>query len=176
MKLQSIARIPKNASLQSIMPRRNTLRQTFSQMNPVMPPGHLLDVLRTVLHSVEGITIMSCGDIPTLMDGSESVLTPLPPILVHANQNAWSRSARRKKVLTPALSIDNNDNASSISTGPSMLKCLIGYPLDGNGQMDGTLEVSWIQGRDRALFESFWNHACRKVGGALESESQSVGR
>lgn len=172
---QSIARI-QNTPLQSIMPRRNTLRQTFSKVNPGAPSKHLLDVLRIVLRSVEGVTIMSCEDDTISMDDGDSEPIPPPPILVYANRNTWSRSARRKKA--SALITDNNNNPSPMPGDSPMLKCLIKCPVkgehEGEKEVYGILEVFWAQGKDRALFESFWSHVCQKVTSALESQPVSA--
>lgn len=155
--LQSIARIH-NATVQSIMPQRNTLRQTFSHVN--RPAPQLLGVLCTVLHSVEGV---SCKDSSSLDDGES--------ILVLANRNTWSRSARRKKLSTSV--VVNTNSISTEAPAPS-LKCLIRCSSEGKHEAGGdeVLEVSWAQGKDRALFESFWSHVCRKVGSLLESEDR----
>jgi hypothetical protein len=40
--------------------------------------------------------------------------------------------------------------------------------MEGTEQRMLVLEVNWVQGRDRPLFESFWSHVCRKLEGRLQ--------
>jgi len=150
---QSLARIS-NVALRSIMPSRSTLCHPFPQLHS---PQQLLETLKTVLQSIDGAL---CQAAPT--DDSEY---PTPPLLVSAMQNTWSRSARRKK-LSQVPQVSNNSTFASIKPHAPALKCVIscnGEETDHDTQGALNLEVSWVQGRDRALFESFWNHVCRKV-------------
>jgi hypothetical protein len=40
--------------------------------------------------------------------------------------------------------------------------------MEGTEQQTLVLEVNWVQGQDRLLFESFWSHVCQKLEGRLQ--------
>ena len=56
-------------------------------------------------------------------------------------------------------------------------------PIDGNVSMvcvvhctrteasEWYLEASWVRGKERSLFETFWSHASRKIGTVLDEEA-----
>jgi hypothetical protein len=136
------------------MPSRNTLHHSFPRLHS---PQQLLEILKTVLQSIDGALYEAA---PT--DDTEFLD---PSLLVSAMQNTWSRSARRKK-LSQVAQVSDNSTFTSIETRTPALKCLIscnGKEADHDVHGAINLEVSWVQGRDRGLFESFWNHVCRKV-------------
>jgi hypothetical protein len=150
---QNLARVA-NVALRSIMPPRNTFRHPFSQS---LSPRQLLQILQTMVQSVDGA---SCQAAPT---GDIECCTA--SFLVSAVQNTWSRSARRQKIAQLAK-ISDNAVVTPSSTHDPALRCLISaLRTEACHKSQGilNLEVSWVQGRDRALFESFWGHICRKV-------------
>jgi hypothetical protein len=91
-----------------------------------------------VLQSINGTSYQEVSEDPDFLT---------PPLLVCAKQNTWSRSARRKKVSIPVQTFD----VGSLETQRTLV-----------------LEVNWVQGRERPLFESFWSHVCRKLEGRLQ--------
>ena len=135
------------------MPSRNTLRHPFPKM---LSSQQLLQTLRTILRSIDGV---SYQDAP--VNGTEHAT---PALLASATQNTWSRSARRKKLSQPNH-VSGNFPPTSMEMQASALKCLIrcSQGEDREEQEPLNLEVSWAEGRDRTLFESFWNHVCRRI-------------
>lgn len=145
---QNLARIS-NVALQSIMPSRSTFRHPFPQ---AISPQHVLEALESAVQSIDGA---SYRVIP--MDEPECI----SPLLVSATRNTWSRSARRKNL----SQVSNNSTCTLLQTNSPALKCSIGCTGEEHRDAQGALnlEISWVQGNDRAIFESFWNHICRKV-------------
>jgi hypothetical protein len=135
------------------MPSRNTLRHPFPK---ILSSQQLLQTLTTVLRSIDGV---SYHDVP--VDGTEHAT---PALLASTTQNTWSRSARRKKLSQPNH-VSGNFPLASTEMQNSALKCLIRCSKgeDREEQEPLNLEVSWTEGRDRLLFESFWNHVCRRI-------------
>jgi len=143
-----LARIS-NIALQSIMPSRSTLRHRFPQ---AFSHQQILEALETVIQSIDGASRQA---IP--MDEPECIT----PFLVSATRNTWSRSARRKNL----SKVSDNSTSAALQTHSPALRCSIGCIGEGGRDAQGApnLEVCWVQGKDRAIFESFWNHICRKV-------------
>jgi hypothetical protein len=93
----------------------------------------------------------------------QSVLTPIDGVsfqdelasdslLVQATSNTWSRAARRKAKL----------NQESQDVQETTMKCRIVCTTDL------MVEFSWIEGKDRRMFESFCSHVIRKADRILE--------
>jgi hypothetical protein len=116
----------------------------------------------TIFQSIEGASYRVVPD-------DADRLTP--PLLVCATQNTWSRSARRKKA---AASIQISD-VGSLETQTSALKCIFECAVGGAEQDTLILEASWVQGRDRHLFESFWSHICRKLAARMKDAELGQG-
>jgi len=141
-----------NVALRAIQPSHNTLRQQFSRAGP----AHFLHAsLIAVLQSIDGVLYQEASE-------DSNFLTP--PLVVYAKQNTWSRSVRRKKVSIPLQPSD----VDSLETQAPALRCVFGCKMGGTDQQTLVLEVSWVQGRDRPLFESFWSHVCRKLEERLQ--------
>lgn len=71
-------------------------------------------------------------------------------LVVQAASNTWSRAARRKaKPQSPQLPLEPT------------LRCRIVCSVNL------ALEFTWIAGRERHTFESFYSHVNRKVGNIL---------
>ncbi|OJA13960.1 hypothetical protein AZE42_03613 [Rhizopogon vesiculosus] len=134
----TIARIS-NPALQNIMPSRNTLHHSFPSARPA---NTLESVLRNVLAIVDGLLVTSTSATP------ESSSTTM---LVRAQGNTWSRAARRKR-LPAAVSADQE---------PPVLRCSI----ECCSKVDTPCEIifTWLEGKDRSVFESFTSHVSRKV-------------
>lgn len=128
----SIARIS-NPNLQSYMPRRNTLHQVIK-----IPLASRLD--STIDH--------------------RSILDETPTrtlVTIQANQNTWSRSARRQGLQRGGEGQAHRKEPTLPSSLPSLV-CGIEQDIVGR-----EVDFQWIYGRDRALFESFVNHVMRCV-------------
>ena len=131
---QKIARIS-NPAVQSILPRRNTLRQ------PVNPATRdMLVLVESLLDSIDGVSCIK----ETKHSGGVFEL------VVQASGNTWSRSVRRKKA--SRMETDEEQyNHSAVA-----LQCRLTF--------SGTeMEFNWIKGKDRGLFESFVSHISRKI-------------
>ncbi|KAF7979733.1 hypothetical protein HWV62_41100 [Athelia sp. TMB] len=144
----SLARLS-SGPLQSLMPTRNTCRRsfTFARMN-------LLSRLEQVLNNIEGLSHSNMS--PSEDRGSGGRPSSL---LVSVARDTWSRAARRKK--------QRGSMDTSLDNDTSGLICSVKVLFDEEGREGSeiaSLECTWIHGRERALFESFWGHICRKVG------------
>ena len=141
-----------NVALRAIQPLHNTFHQRFSRAGS----AHSLHVsLMAIFRSIDGASYREVSEDPDFLT---------PPLLVCAKQNTWSRSARRKKVSIPV----QTSNVGSLETQPPALRCVFECKMEGTEQRMLVLEVNWVQGRDRPLFESFWSHVCRKLEGRLQ--------
>lgn len=126
------------------MPMRNTLRQAFPT-SASLSEQRLQQVLHDTLSAIEGIII----DKETLKD---SVSFSLTLFVIHAEEDTWSRKARRRR----------GDNPKQHDTPMSASATWKRDTDHANDQH--LLEFQWIQGRDRQLFESLCSHVGRKVG------------
>ncbi|GJE92247.1 S-adenosyl-L-methionine dependent methyltransferase [Phanerochaete sordida] len=149
----SLARIS-NATLQSIMPARNTLRQAYTQFQTAVETEQ---ALLKVLNSIDGVTVAH-------RDAAAS-----GGFLVNALQNTWSRAARRRK-LTAADSADEHQ-----PTQPALV-CRVRCTRDTAGaKREDVVEFDWVQGRDRGLFESFMSHVARKLDTLAKNPDVEMG-
>ncbi|KAJ7461731.1 S-adenosyl-L-methionine dependent methyltransferase [Mycena galericulata] len=147
----AVARIP-NPQLQSLMPPRNTLRQPFRFAGQAMEG--LTEILSGVLVSVDGARVVTS-------ETSDDI--DLPALIAYATTNTWSRGARRKNIISP------EDQATVQPSAPKLI-CSLRWIFPERSQVRNTemfLECQWMQGKDRALFESFSSHVSRKVSSAL---------
>ncbi|KAJ8591203.1 S-adenosyl-L-methionine dependent methyltransferase [Rhizopogon salebrosus TDB-379] len=140
----TLARVS-NPALQSIMPSRNTLHRAFPG---ALSADALASILRNVLAPIDGLLITSTD--PATPAGSSTTM------LVHARGNTWSRAARRRG-LPAAVSADQE---------PPVLRCSI----ECLSKVDTPCEIvfTWLEGKDRSVFESFTSHVSRKVTSALQ--------
>lgn len=138
------------------MPPRNSLNKRIPL---AQSQQHLVDALLAVLDSVDDIS-------------REVVTTKEPPygsssVLVHAKGNTWSRAARRKnKGTSTAVPLCSRPSTSRDAALTCRVNCTEAH---GPGESLG-LELQWIRGRDRLLFESFYGHITRKVESWLEAK------
>jgi hypothetical protein len=104
-------------------------------------PNLLLDTLKQLLSSITGIHVQY---------GAEFME-------VYTSGNTWSRAARRK---------DKFIEASTTPFGPdTALRCRIGITEDPIH-----LEIHWVEGQNRQMFESFCSHVNRKMTATLGRE------
>jgi len=150
-----LARIS-SPSTQALLPPRNTLRQTFQTTKSITELG---EVILHTLSSIEGVHSES-----VLATEDNSTLGATCNIIARASRNTWSRAARRKKIGIP-------QDAPVYSDAQPRLLCRVRARRDGSSatqsEREPIVEFDWVQGTDRALFESFVSHVCRKVGPAL---------
>ena len=115
------------------MPNRNTIRQPYTQPN--LTPNLRLETLKSFLASMGGVSIQESAEF----------------IDVFTASNTWSRAVRRKNRPT--------QTSTAFSNPETALKCCIRVTQEEPVH----LEVHWVQGQDRQLFESFCSHVNRKM-------------
>ncbi|PPQ78488.1 hypothetical protein CVT25_011829 [Psilocybe cyanescens] len=166
----SLARIPSilpKHALYSCMPPRNTLNQAF--------PGYTIqDVHAKLGDTLRGVNGVSCNEINSMGTNSN-------PFLVEAQENTWSRSARRSRANNNSRKPSSALEEGMTTTAPDpALTCSCRVNIDtGLSEEDGgeplcAIEIQWIYGKDRALFESFAGHVGRKVGSSLRTEGKGI--
>ncbi len=161
---QSLAR-PTSDSLRQFVPLPNELQQSYQR--PSLLDTALRSAVKGVLANIDGVSFVQL-DPPSL-----AIDSPNPPpstqleLFVKASRNSWSRAERRKRTAGAS-------NAELNSPAAPMLTCIIRElaSVISTTAVDGetkklVIQCSWIRGRDRGLFESFWSHVSRKVGVAL---------
>lgn len=140
-----------NPTLQSIMPSRNTLHHAFKGARSV---DILASALRNVLALINGITFASSAT-PAIHNHSSTML-------VHARSNTWSRAARRGK-LPETVCADQ---------GLPVLCCLVECREQSSSYISSDIACellfTWVEGKDRVIFESFASHVSRKVTSTLQ--------
>lgn len=139
-----------NPTLQSIMPSRNTLHYAFPGARSA---DILASALRNVLTHINGITVASSAT-PASHNHSSTML-------VHARSNTWSRAARRGR-LPETICTDQ---------GSPVLRCSVEYREQSShtsGDNACELLFTWVEGKDRLIFESFASHVSRKVTSTLQ--------
>ncbi|KAJ7634629.1 S-adenosyl-L-methionine dependent methyltransferase [Roridomyces roridus] len=141
----STARIT-TPKLQSLMPPRNTLVQSFPSSGQRVEA--LNDVLHGVLESVDGARVAS----------SEVDI----PFIITATKNTWSRGARRKNKNNPDPEVVLEEESE-----PAVI-CALRWT---ESSTEICLECQWVQGRDRSLFEGLSSHISRKVAAILNSSN-----
>jgi len=136
-----------NPALQNIMPSRNTLHHTFSGARSV---DVLANTLRNVLVHIDGLSTASTT--PATPKYSSTTM------LVQVQSNTWSRAARRKRL------------AATVSAGQEspVLRCSIDCRSMVSGGTLCEIVFTWLEGKDRSVFESFTSHVNRKVTSALQ--------
>jgi hypothetical protein len=171
--------------------------ETQTHLNSVPPlPEELLKIsLTQVLGSIEGLTVHEVAVVTSSSEEGESE-KPAWKFDIQARENTWSRAARRKRKRsnsppsgrvgkmprTDSTSMDTpTPRREEKSTVPdvaatAVLHCRISILHSASEQADSegssplyvTLEAQWVRGKDRALFEGFWSHLCRKVKAEVE--------
>jgi len=160
----SLAR-PTSDSLRQFVPLPNELQQSYQR--PSLLDTALRSAVEGVLANIDGVSFVQL-DPPSL-----AIDSPNPPpstqleLFVKASRNSWSRAERRKRTAGAS-------NSELNSPASPMLACIIREfaSVISTTAVDGeakklVIQCSWIRGRDRGLFESFWSHVSRKVGVAL---------
>ncbi|KAG1859714.1 S-adenosyl-L-methionine dependent methyltransferase [Suillus subluteus] len=139
-----------NPTLQNIIPSRNTLHHAFPGARSA---NILASALRNVLVFISGVTVTSSAP-PAIYDHSSTML-------VHARSNAWSRAARRGK-LPETVHADQE---------LPVLRCSVecrGRSSYTSSDIACELLFTWVEGKDRLVFESFASHVSRKVTSTLQ--------
>lgn len=160
-----MARIPSVMTghpLYQLMPSRNTLTQSFPNCSFHM----LSDILDRNLRLLDGV---STNTKPGSVSNGVSSSSTLRTLFVEAEGNTWSRSARRSR-----RRIDSSTTISlQSSTRQPTLTCSVRVIETSNQAVEGqslVLEIQWLYGTDRTLFESFVSHLWRKVGDDLQNQ------
>jgi hypothetical protein len=176
------------------MPVTTTLQQRSShQLNETLQTAlrqvHRLDVRKINLSISNGKLRQ---DQEFNYPYTESETKHVPPIrppapstgfLVAASANTWSRAARRKAQMTMDTDTDALEPAQSSSVAPLLVCRAFWVPSDNShndsaidtiesGIHEAVLQVDWVRGRDRGLFESFAGHVARKVWTVLDQQFQ----
>ncbi|KAF8878011.1 hypothetical protein CPB84DRAFT_1817537 [Gymnopilus junonius] len=182
-KQQTVARIssitPKHA-LYTLLPPRNTLSQLFPSFSPSKVENALFEVLQAIPRVSATITIPTSLPAPSSASApstpasgaakgdSPSTSTSLPVIFVEAQENTWSRSARRRNQNCQLRKVGDDHDEASVSAKDHSQGHF--YPSRGcEGGVLCSVECQWIYGSDRGLYESFVGHVGRKVGAALKA-------
>ena len=119
-----------------------------------------MNTLHQVLGAIEGIIIRPVHDGGGFRDGDEA-------LEVEAMGNTWSRAVRRRKMTTgqpPPL----------LSTQSAVISCKISWHnrrSSSRSTEDWELEFVWVEGKERAIYESFVGHVSRKVDAALNDKA-----
>jgi hypothetical protein len=132
--IQTLAR-PNSQSLKSIAPPPNTLRHTLPESNS---PPLSFDVLLRAL-----------AEIPKLR--FEELHEPRR-VQVMVHDVTWTRAARRR------LSRNTTTAEHGATDAPVPIMVSEISVVD-----EHILEVRWIRGKDRGVFESFWGHLSGKL-------------
>ena len=160
-----MARIPSIVTghpLYQLMPSRNTLTQSFPNCSFPM----LSDILDQNLRLLNGVLT---NTIPGSVSDSVSSSSTLKTLFVEAEGNTWSRNARRNRLRTNSSTV-----SPTSSTRQPTLTCSVRVIETSNLAADGqslVLEIQWLYGTDRTLFQSFVSHVWRKVGDDLRSKN-----
>ncbi|KAG5720501.1 putative methyltransferase C27D7.08c [Termitomyces sp. T112] len=144
----NIARIANpNPTLQRLLPPRNTLK-----FDIVMGENDALGCLEKVLRSVEDATF-------TPDDGANPEGS-LSSYVVSVTCDTWSRGARRKRKRQQEKAANGNVVSEGDCSPEFVCSIVLRSEPDRNRiQMD----VQWLYGKERSLFESFASHVARKL-------------
>ncbi|KZT18013.1 hypothetical protein NEOLEDRAFT_1165857 [Neolentinus lepideus HHB14362 ss-1] len=150
----------RNPTIQHLMPPRNTLRQPFSTTNL----SRLTAALENALANLDSVTFApnTVQQTVAVSDDEELLLTD---ILISATRNSWSRAARRKAKNPNAAS----QSAMEIEASTVVMRCRLQirrvvHSHDRADKQEGlVVDASWMEGQDRALFDSFVSHVMRKA-------------
>jgi hypothetical protein len=167
------------------MPARNTTHKLFVLQKEFADPQGieplLWELLGDVLRDIEGCHY---SEVITQDTEASVPLPPLPParhretLLVELTSDTWSRAARRKRRM--AISPQSSELVHADTPSSYSMSCLMGWhvPLMHQARSQPAvtceLECTWARGRDRMLFESFWNHMSRKASDAILSQNRRI--
>ena len=151
------------------MPSRNTLTQSFP--NCTFPI--LSDILDRNLRLLEGVSTTS----KTPGSASNGGASHSRTLLVEAEGNAWSRSARRSRhrrhqndpSTTPENITTSSFRQPALTCSVQVIDCTSSQTTSTEEQ-SLALEFQWLYGTDRTLFESLVSHVWRKVGVDLQEK------
>lgn len=121
----------------------------------------LSDILDRNLRLLEGVSTNT---------NPGSVVSSSRTLFVEAEGNTWSRSSRRSR-----RRMDSLVNPTTNSARQPALTCSVRV-IGRSSQATGTeghrlaLELQWLYGTDRTLFESFVSHVWRKVGDDIQKQ------
>jgi hypothetical protein len=168
-KMKALTR-PGSESLHALLPPPNTFQQIYPSIttNSLETLHRTLTSLAELCHELVGVKFTRLP--PPTSDSYEVAA------MVSAWGNTWSRKARRRLEQlrkgtaggTPgSLALDS---VALGNTGESALSLTIrcSFSADGGGSATPlVLEASWMKGKDRELFETFWSHVSRKFAGLV---------
>jgi hypothetical protein len=124
----------------------------------------LSDILDRNLGLLDGVsTNANPGSVRNVVSSST-----LRTLFVKAEGNTWSRSARRSR-----RRMDSSAISPTSSTRQPTLTCSVQVIETSNQAAEGqsfVLEIQWLYGTDRTLFESFVSHLWRKVSDDLQNK------
>ena len=151
------------------MPPRNTLTQSFP--NCTFPI--LSEILDRNLRLLEGVSTTNKAP----GSGSNGGASPSRTLLVEAEANTWSRSARRSRhrrhqndpSTTPKNITTSCFRQPALTCSVQVIDCRSSQATSTEEQ-SLALEFQWLYGTDRTLFESFVSHVWRKVGVDLQEK------
>lgn len=133
------------------MPPHNTVQQPV----PIGRQQELAAVLKQILDSIEDVNV-DCVSTPP---GHSSVAFGC--YTIEATEDTWTRAARRRRQK------ERETRSQNDATTPVALICGIQLHYEvaeaKSGPGEPYVQFQWIQGRDRALFESFCSHVSRKI-------------
>lgn len=148
------------------MPSRNTLTQSFPNCSFSM----LSNILDRNLRLLEGV---STNTNPGSVSNDVFSLSTSRTLFVEAERNTWSRSARRNR-----RRMDFSASPPISSARQPALTCSLRV-IEASSHVTGTkekslaLELQWLYGTNRTLFESFVSHIWRKVGDDIQNKDIS---
>lgn len=134
------------------MPSRNTLHHTFPGARSV---DILANTLRNVLVHINGLSVTSATP---ATPATPKYQYPSTTMLVQVQSNTWSRAARRKR-LPATVSADQES---------PVLRCSIDCRSMVASGTFCEIVFTWLEGKDRSIFESFTSHVNRKVTSTLQ--------
>ena len=147
--------------LYQLMPYCNTLSQSFPNCSFQL----LSDIVDRNLRLLDGVsTNINPGSVGNGVTSSSTLRT----LLVEAEGNTWSRSARRSR-----CRVDSSTISSPSSNRQPTLSCSVCVIETSNQAVEGqslVLEIQWLYGTDRMLFESFVSHLWQKVADDLQNQ------
>jgi len=139
------------------MPSRNTLHHAFPGARSA---DILTSALRNVLALIKGVTVASSAT-PVVHDHSSTML-------VHARSNTWSRAARRGKL--PEIVCAGQE----LPVLRCSVECRERSSFHTSNDIACELLFTWVEGKDRLIFESFASHVSRKVISTLQESGDII--
>lgn len=117
-------------------------------------------ILEDVLNSIAGAKVTMIPASSTSTTPGNEKLSTTNKYCIHASSNTWSRAARRK--VKQALHL------SPMFPGSAAIVLLARWLARADDNAPAVLEMQWVRGADRALFESLSGHVGRKTGEAFK--------